>query len=270
MEKKNRLYGLIASAAVHGMILLWLLFTYLSTHMPPVLPPVYVASGGNGNFVAVYQPNGNAAAPPKPAEPQEKSAPQPTTLPPTEPQAKPKPQKPLITQEHERTAAIEDAKKQAAERRRQETERQTAARQREAEAERKRRAEAAKADAINRMAAGAFGQGAAASGAAGASGRGTTNTPGAGGAGTSFSLDGRTAEGLPRPAAVISEEGRIVVSITVNPNGNVIYAEITAGTNISDAGMRRSALEAARRSKFNSIPASNNQTGTITYKYSLR
>ena len=118
MEKKNRLYGVIASAAVHGLILLWLLFTYLSTHLPPVLPPVYVESGGNGNFFTVYQPKGNAAEFPKSAEPQEKSTPKPTTLPPAAPKAKPTPQKPLISQEHERTVAIEDAKKKEAERKR--------------------------------------------------------------------------------------------------------------------------------------------------------
>jgi hypothetical protein len=47
-------------------------------------------------------------------------------------------------------------------------------------------------------------------------------------------------------------------------------AEIGRGTNIDNASMRSSALDAAKRAKCNSITGTNNQTGTITYKYSLK
>ena len=94
---------------------------------------------------------------------------------------------------------------------------------------------------------------------------------GVGGIG-SFNLNGRSigAGGLPKPAYTIQEEGRIVINITVDPRGNVIMAEIGKGTNIDHATMRKSALEAARKAKFNSIQGTNNQSGTITYRYSLR
>ena len=34
--------------------------------------------------------------------------------------------------------------------------------------------------------------------------------------------------------------------------------------------MRKSALDAAKRAKFNSIGGANNQSGTITYLYKLK
>jgi TonB family protein len=87
----------------------------------------------------------------------------------------------------------------------------------------------------------------------------------------SFSLSGRTLRegGLQRPAYTAQEEGRIVINIIVDKDGNVIFAEIGKGTNIDDASMRRSALDAARKAKFNKIQDSNNQNGTITYIYKL-
>ena len=57
----------------------------------------------------------------------------------------------------------------------------------------------------------------------------------------SFNLNGRSigAGGLPRPAYTIQEEGRIVINITVDPKGNVIFAEVGRGTNIDNASMRK-------------------------------
>ena len=88
----------------------------------------------------------------------------------------------------------------------------------------------------------------------------------------SFNLNGRSigAGGLPRPANTIQEEGRIVINITVDPKGNVIITEIVISTNIDNASMRKSALDAAKRAKFNSINGANNQSGTITYVYKLK
>ena len=85
-------------------------------------------------------------------------------------------------------------------------------------------------------------------------------------------MNGRSigAGGLPRPAYTIQEEGRIVINITVDPKGNVIFAEVGRGTNIDNASMRKSALDAARKAKFNSISGANNQSGTITYVYKFK
>jgi TonB family protein len=88
----------------------------------------------------------------------------------------------------------------------------------------------------------------------------------------SFSLNGRSLgkDGLPKPGYAVQEEGVIVVDITVNPQGNVIYAAIGKGTNIDNQAMRQSALEAAGKAQFNSISTSNNQSGKITYRYRLK
>jgi len=100
----------------------------------------------------------------------------------------------------------------------------------------------------------------------------TTGT-GGGGASASFNISGRSlvgGGGLPRPDYTSAEQGRIVINITVDPNGNVIAAEIGRGTNIDNASMRSSALNAARRAKFNNIQGNGNQSGTITYNWVLR
>ena len=90
--------------------------------------------------------------------------------------------------------------------------------------------------------------------------------------GYGISLNGRSisAGGLPRPAYTSQEEGQIVVNITVDPKGNVIFAEIGKDTNIDNASMRKNAIDAAKRAKFNSINSANNQSGTITYLYKLK
>lgn len=190
----------------------------------------------------------------------------------------------LITQDLEESVALEDQKKKE----REEKERKELAEkqriQRE-EAERKRLEEERKKkeQAISNRVAGAFGIGQGDGGSQGdaATGEGNQGSPfgnsdhganeGIGGYG-SFNLNGRSigTGGLPRPAYTIQEEGRIVINITVDPNGNVIFADVGRGTNIDNASMRKSALEAAKRAKFNSINGTNNQSGTITYRYSLK
>ena len=89
----------------------------------------------------------------------------------------------------------------------------------------------------------------------------------------SFSLGGRSLSGgLPQPRCSnknIQENGRVVINITVDPNGNVIQAEIGRGTNIESIITQECALEAAERAKFNRISGQNNQSGTIAYTYGL-
>jgi len=191
---------------------------------------------------------------------------------------------PVITQEIENTAAIETARKEQEEKNRIEAE--LLAKKTKEEEEQRRR------DAINQQMTGAFGQGTT-DGAYGSSDTGQ-NQSGTGTTGTGiqgdhnstsstgspignniygeFNLGGRSIgrEGLPRPAYNVQEEGRIVVNITVDPQGNVFFAEIGRGTNIGNVDLRNSSLEAARMAKFNRISGTNNQSGTITYWYSLK
>ena len=176
----------------------------------------------------------------------------------------------------------EQRKKEEEKKRKEEAEKE---RIRKEEAEKKRLAEERrkKEQAISNKVAGAFGIGSQEGNSQGDAGSGTGNqgspfgnsdhgaNEGVGGYG-SFNLNGRSigAGGLPRPAYTIQEEGRIVINITVDPKGNVIFAEIGKGTNIDNGSMRKSALDAAKRAKFNSISGANNQSGTITYLYKLK
>ena len=86
-----------------------------------------------------------------------------------------------------------------------------------------------------------------------------------------WDLGGRDMVGeLPRPSYGIQEEGRVVVTITVDPKGNVIETRINNRTNTTNLQLRNAAIEAARRTKFNETNSENNQTGTITYYFKLK
>jgi len=89
------------------------------------------------------------------------------------------------------------------------------------------------------------------------------------GEGISYSLAGRGAKVLPKPTYNSPEQGRVVVSIWVNRQGDVVRAVDGAkGTNISDLNLRRLAREAALRAKFSEDPtATDLQKGTITYNF---
>lgn len=147
-----------------------------------------------------------------------------------------------------------------------------------AERERKAAEEAAK-----KRVSGAFGKGAQMTGNKGTatSGTGTEGSKegnsstgaktGTGGYGT-FDLGGRSlgTGSLPKPVYSVQEEGRVVVSITVNPSGQVISTSINPQTNTVNSSLRRAAEEAAKKARFNTIDGVNNQTGTITYYFNLR
>lgn len=274
MNGKNKLYGIIGTAIFHGLILLCLFVFYFSSPAIQESGGVLVNFGNVDEAKGLFEPNNSnpEAVLPEPADP--------VSIP------EPKVEEPVIAQETEKTVHINDSKKKEEEKRKKEQERiQQQERQRQqAEADRKKREDQAKADRINNMAAGAFGAGSGqGSQGSSSSGQGNQGNPfgnsdkgsntGAGGlGGSSFSLQGRSlgADGLPRPTSSIKEEGRIVINITVDPKGNVIFAEVGGGTNISDQSMRKAATDAAKKAKFNSITSTNNQTGTITYRYLLK
>ena len=153
--------------------------------------------------------------------------------------------------------------------------------QHQIEAEKKSKAEEyqKKAPAIKDKIAGAFGFGSterynqddAAEGSGNQGSQFSNSDHGANdGVGYGFSLEERSCNVFPTPSYIAKIEGKIVVDITVNPKGDVISASIGRGTNIDNASMRKSALDAARRAKFNSISGANNQSGTITYLYKLK
>lgn len=87
-----------------------------------------------------------------------------------------------------------------------------------------------------------------------------------------FDLNGRSisGDGLPVPVNTVQDEGHVVVTITVNPAGQVIATSINLHTNTTNPQLRKAAEDAAKRAQFNRIDAVDNQTGTITYYFKLR
>ncbi|HML70230.1 MULTISPECIES: energy transducer TonB family protein [Macellibacteroides] len=272
---KDDLYSLLGSVGFHLLILLVLSLTILSTVVPEEDSGVLVNFGNVDEAAGTFEPLNTGQ------EPMEETTPPPPPTPAVE-TAKEE----LVTQDVEESVALAEAKKKKEEQRKKEEaikREQDRIQKEKLEQQRLADAQRQKELAIKNKVAGAFGAGSAAgsSQGSGETGSGNQGSPfgnsdhgandGVGGYG-SFSLNGRSigAGGLPRPAYTIQEEGRIVINITVDPKGNVIFAEIGKGTNIDNASMRKSALEAARRAKFNSISGSNNQSGSITYRYSLR
>ena len=69
----------------------------------------------------------------------------------------------------------------------------------------------------------------------------------------------------------MQEEGKVVVTIMVNPDGKVVAASISPrGTTTANASLRKSALRAAKMARFNKVNQLDNQEGTITYYFNLK
>lgn len=152
----------------------------------------------------------------------------------------------------------------------------------EEKAERERKAAE---EAARKRVAGAFGKGAQMEGNKGTSagGTGTEGSKegnssigakiGTGGEGT-FDLGGRSLGAgtrLPKPECNVREEGRVVVNITVNPAGLVVGTSVNLSlTNTSDQTLRKAALDAAKKARFEAVEMVTNQTGTITYYFNFK
>ncbi len=253
---REKIYGWTGSVIFGVLILLILIFTIIKTVVPPEDEGGVLVNFGNVDEAAgTFEPAGTEMSTP-------------IIPPPTGTDRQPATEE-LVTQDNEESLAL------AREKKREEQEK--------AEEERKQREEERRRQNIQNQVSGAFGAASSSTSTSQGTGTGTGNqgspqgnsdtgaNSGVGGYG-SFSLEGRSlgGEGLPRPAYSIQQEGAIVVNITVNPQGNVIYTAIGRGTNIDNESMRRSALDAAKRAKFNTISGTNNQSGTITYRYKLK
>ncbi|MCD8176918.1 MAG: energy transducer TonB [Tannerellaceae bacterium] len=272
--KKDDIYGLAGSILFHLLIFLILWFTVLRTEVPNEEEGVLVNFGNIDMAAGLFEPRYTGSV--LPSE---------TTPPPPVSHPDPAPEE-LITQDLDESISLNDGpteeERRREEERRKHEQEEREQRQREEEEHRRQEEQRRQQEAISNRVAGAFGSGneAATSQGDAETGVGNQGSPfgnsdqganeGVGGFG-SFSLNERSigSGGLPRPAYTVQEEGKIVIDITVDPKGNVIDAKIGKGTNIDNASMRQSALEAARKAKFSRISGANNQSGTITYQYKL-
>ena len=90
--------------------------------------------------------------------------------------------------------------------------------------------------------------------------------------GTSFSLAGRNPESLPKPEYKYQIEGKVVVEITVDKQGNVTDAVpgVKGSTTLNEQ-LLSAAKKAALKAKFDKKPdAPSYQKGTITYFFRLQ
>lgn len=256
---KNQIQGAVATLVVHGLVVLLLVLLKLHT---PVLEE---ESGIPVTLGNVAQAQGHTEAyqftevsSMKSDVPNIENAPQ--------PQPQPQVNESLVTQPDEPTVDMPSAE--------------------EIEAQRRAEAERQAAERAAQQMASAFGKGFE----MGSKGEETAEQPEEGTQGVesgvseaekmgnwppgpSFDLYGRSVFGggsLPSPANTVQAEGRVVVTITVNPSGHVIATSINLRTNTSNPELRKAAEDAARRARFNAIDAVDNQTGTITYYFKLR
>ena len=160
--------------------------------------------------------------------------------------------------------AEEEAKRKAEE---------EARRKAEEEARRKAEEEAKKRAAAQNLVTGAFGKNSGtdntANGVQGSVGGNNPTGASRGNAGYGdYDLGGRGIIGsLPKPTFNVNANGKVVVRITVNGNGQVIAAEPTSGTTISNQTVRSAAVEAAKKARFAVKEGAGNVTGTITYYF---
>lgn len=270
LKQKSNIIASIGTLVALLLLFLLLWFVYMGAPVLPEDEGIEVAFG-DVREAGGFQP-----------EPEHQSTPMESVTPP------PAPSKPtnndLMTQEDEETLAVqrqrdkeEKARKEAeAERLRQEKAKATQAEaariaKEKALAEQKAKEQAAKdkAAAMGSL----FGNNAAgAQGTGDSKGEGQKGNPVAGygtsgGNNWSLWLEGRTIKGaLPQPKNDFNQDGKVVVSIWVLPDGTVKDAQVARGTDISDKATLQLALNAARKAKFSESDKSI-QTGTITYKF---
>ena len=277
--KKNKVIGIVCTVALHVLVLLLLFLLKLTV-------PAEQEEGG----VPVMLGNTELAAGDADPYTMTEVDVMPSEAPSSAPEAavEPEVEQPMITQQDEPSLQVKKEKPKTETKKEQpkktpvKTETQKVNKPKEkTEAEKRAEAEKAAAQAAANAIAGAFGKGSQMGSKGNAAGAGlqgsptgnssTGKTSGVGGSGT-FDLNGRTLGGGKPPVPVynVQDEGRVVVTIVVNPAGQVISTSINKRTNTVNPALRRAAEEAARKARFNAVDGVNNQSGTITYYFKLK
>lgn len=254
-EQKSRLTALAGTVLFHALLLLSLLLLALRTPLPlPSEEGVEVNLGYSDNGMGDIQPEVPALAP--------SAAPPPSQL---------KADDKLVTENTEDAPAIEKIKKKTEKKNPTPVTKPTPA------------VEKPKEPTVNQKALypgksnkTATGGNQGITGKPGDQGKpdGTPGSPnyegnGGKGNGISYDLGGRGARSLPKPTYNSPEQGKIVVSIKVDRQGQVTYASAGAkGTTISEINLRQQAENAARKTRFApDADAPEEQRGTITYVF---
>lgn len=279
--KNNRLQGIIGTVVVHLIILLILFVVTLHAATPeeesgvPVMLGSAELSQGDADPYTLTEVDVLDELQPETA--------------PADPSVETPSEQEMLTQDLEETVAMKPQKKpvksktevKTSPKKQPEQPKQPTKTPEQIAAEKRAAAEKAAAEEAAKKIAGAFGKGSSMGNrGTGTTGSGVQGSPtgnsntgkstGVGGVG-SWDLNGRSLTGsLPIPVYNVQDEGRVVVTIVVNPSGRVISTSINKRTNTVSTALRRAAEEAARKARFNVTDGVNNQTGTITYYFKLR
>lgn len=255
MTLKQKSNIIAAAGTLVALLLLFLLLWFVSMGAP-VMPE---DEGIEVSFGEVQEAGGSEPNPEAQSVPMESVAPPPAPSKPTN--------NDLMTQEDEETLALQRQREKEEKARKEEEAERIAKEKALAEQKAKEQAAKDKAAAMGSL----FGNNpAGAQGSGDTKGEGQKGNPVAGhgtSGGNNWSLAGRSLKGaLPQPKNEFNQDGKVVVSIWVLPDGTVKDAQITRGTTISDKSTLQLALNAARRAKFSESDNSI-QTGTITYNF---
>lgn len=279
--KNNRLQGIIGTVVVHLIILLILFVVTLHAATPeeesglPVMLGSAELSQGDADPYTLTEVDVLDELQPETA--------------PADPSVETPSEQEMLTQDLEETVAMKPQKKpvkpktevKTPPKKQPEQPKQPTKTPEQIAVEKRAAAEKAAAEEAAKKIAGAFGKGSSMGNrGTGTTGSGVQGSPtgnsntgkstGVGGVG-SWDLNGRSLTGsLPIPVYNVQDEGRVVVTIVVNPSGRVISTSINKRTNTVSTALRRAAEEAARKARFNVTDGVNNQTGTITYYFKLR
>ncbi|NDV66372.1 TonB family protein [Bacteroides sp. 224] len=271
-KKKGKYTGLLGALLVHVVIIALLFLISFRIPEKEEESGIPVMMGNTTDAYGGFDPSSLVDV--------EVQAPQEAVAPP-----KPQPavEQDLITQTDEKTVTIKPKTEPKKEKTKkpEKTEAEKAKEARKLAEEKAERERKAAAEAAAKRVAGALQKGAQMSDKGETEGKGTVGSPtgnaptgataGTGGYGT-FDLGGRSLGegGLPKPTYSVQEEGKVVVTITVNPSGYVVTTNINPQTNTVNATLRKAAEDAAKKARFNTVEGLNNQTGTITYYFNLK
>lgn len=278
--KKNKVIGIVCTVALHVLVLLLLFLLKLTVPAEQEEGGVPVMLGNTELAAGDADPYTMTEVDVMPSE-------APSSAP--EAVAEPEVEQPMITQQDEPSLQVKKEKPKTETKKEQpkktpvKTETQKVNKPKEkTEAEKRAEAEKAAAQAAANAIAGAFGKGSQMGSKGNAAGAGlqgsptgnssTGKTSGVGGR-DEFDLNGRTVRGgqLPKPIYNGREEGRVVITIRVNPDGEVVAISFNKKrSNTSDPALRRAAEEAARKARFNAVDGVDDQFGTITYNFKLK
>jgi TonB family protein len=70
---------------------------------------------------------------------------------------------------------------------------------------------------------------------------------------------------IPIPVYLCEVDGKIVVNITVNSNGNVVDAYVNTSSTSSNECLIEHALDYAKQSQFSEDASNESQVGSITF-----